>query len=467
MMRSARAVLALLFAVPTLSAPPLAAQVVDAPLQKRINQAIDHGIDYLVHSDVALAGEPSRRSYPLGADVLVAYTLLTCGVSKERPEVAELIERAARAPYLVDQTYTLSIALLTLLKADPSKYKAAIVLLIARLEGGQIGTGETAAKGAWGYELPEGQSVAPKGDGAKGNDRIPGGHWPAPRGWWDNSNTQYAVLALRSAVDFGFQVDDRVFARVADHLLRRQDQAGGVGYGPGIREKSYTSMTAGALGTLAMCADLLDTKRHAELRRRIDHALEVGNDWMESHVRFPATDSGWPFYAAYAIERLGHYGHVARFGSHDWYAEGARWLVETQNASGAFGAGAGFEGSSVSGDAVDTCFALLFLKRASAVHTEESDEILVLLRNLDPQAAEADVARVRNRILEVKDAAVPQLVKGLYLDNAAARRLADECLVTLTGQDFGFSRARDEAEQRAARDAWVRFLMKTPGYRRD
>ncbi len=453
---------ALAFALSVLLAPPASADAangVDAELQKRINRAIDKGVLFLTHADNALAAEPSRRSYPLGADVLVAYTLLTCGVSKDRPELAELIERAARAPYLVDQTYTLSLALLTLLKADPQTHRAAIVLLIARLEAGQIDAAN--GKGAWNYDLPEGRSVA--GDagakGAKKDQRIAGGHWPAPVGWWDNSNTQYAVLALRSAVDFGFQVDGRVFVRAAEHLLQCQDQQGGIGYGKGIRESSYTSMTAGGVGALAMCADVLDAKKNAELRRRIDRAVAAGGDWLGSRLRWPATDSGWPYYAAYAIERLGHYAHAPRFGKHEWYPEGARWLVDDQSENGAFGARGGFEGRSVSGDAVDTCFALLFLKRASAVHTEESDEIYVLLRGLDPQASEADLSRVRNRILEVKDAALPQLAKALYLDNPAARNLADECLRTLTGEDFGYTRARDEAEARAARDAWIRYVM--------
>ena len=41
-------------------------------------------------------------------------------------------------------------------------------------------------------------------------------------------------------------------------------------------------------------------------------------------------------------------------GTHKWYPEGAKVLIETQAANGSWGAGT-----------VDTCFAILFLKRAT------------------------------------------------------------------------------------------------------
>lgn len=49
-------------------------------------------------------------------------------------------------------------------------------------------------------------------------------------------------------------------------------------------------------------------------------------------------------------------GQVDRIGAHDWYMEGAQWLLIRQRSDGAW---AGHYGENV-----DTCFALLFLKRA-------------------------------------------------------------------------------------------------------
>jgi len=59
-------------------------------------------------------------------------------------------------------------------------------------------------------------------------------------------------------------------------------------------------------------------------------------------------------YYMYALERAGMLYGTEMMGKHKWYPEGAKVLIETQAANGSWGAGT-----------VDTCFAILFLKRAT------------------------------------------------------------------------------------------------------
>ncbi|MHC4850044.1 MAG: hypothetical protein ACYTEG_16565, partial [Planctomycetota bacterium] len=65
------------------------------------------------------------------------------------------------------------------------------------------------------------------------------------------------------------------------------------------------------------------------------------------------------YYYLYAIERAAVLDRVKRVGVHDWYFEGAAWLLDQQRKHGAWD-------RKDTKDDVNTCFALLFLKRATA-----------------------------------------------------------------------------------------------------
>lgn len=462
---------------------------VDRAFQTEIDTAIDAGIAYLRESEDALATAPHAAAYRSGTECLVFYTLLMSGVGKDDPYVARLEPVVVAAARDSDQTYTLALATLGLLAHDAKRHSVTIAGLVARLEAGQR-KGDQRGSGAYGYELPRERT----GDGKKASNKksIQLAHWDAPSGWWDNSNTQYAILALRSAVDHGFAVDGKVFERSARHFLRQKRPDGGAAYSDSIRERSYLSMTAGVFGSLQMCVDALEragTDDLKELRSLSDRAIERSTKWLEENLRFPPDGSSWPFYALYAVERFGHHADSKTFGKRDWYAEGARFLVDIQLDDGAFATaslvpsrprgalprGRGLLGKKnrvlpnaprvVTGDVVDTCFALLFLKRASFVHTQTSDEITILLRGVDAQARADDLDRIRNRILAAGKHAVEQLVLGLSLENAAAFQLADQCLHDITGEDMGYTPLASADERRAIRDRWTRWLLEHPEFR--
>src|SRR5205807_7346809 len=62
-------------------------------------------------------------------------------------------------------------------------------------------------------------------------------------------------------------------------------------------------------------------------------------------------------YFLFSMERVGVVYNVKKIGDHDWYAWGARKLVDSQDKDGSWTEGFPYE-------AADICFALLFLKRA-------------------------------------------------------------------------------------------------------
>ena len=73
-------------------------------------------------------------------------------------------------------------------------------------------------------------------------------------------------------------------------------------------------------------------------------------------------DPKWTYYYLYALERTGILAAIDKIGPHDWYLKGALRLLDTQNEDGSW---------TPKGDAYpnqktwDTCFAILFLARAT------------------------------------------------------------------------------------------------------
>ena len=65
----------------------------------------------------------------------------------------------------------------------------------------------------------------------------------------------------------------------------------------------------------------------------------------------------WDLYYLYAVERAAILDRVKRVNNRDWYFEGAAYLLDRQRRSGGW--------DRPDSDTVDTCFALLFLKRAT------------------------------------------------------------------------------------------------------
>ncbi len=219
----------------------------------------------------------------------------------------------------------------------------------------------------------------------------------------DNSNSQYAVLGLKAASRMGVHIkNSKVWIEVVEYFIRTQDKKGpkikrkppaedpktgkyhfpkryedeygsdearGWGYLPKHDEKhpSTGSMTTAALAALITAkSELYNLKvlpKNKKLEERIDKSINDGICWLGHHfsVKMNPDDKdkakSWHYYYLYGLERAGILAQTEFFGQHAWYVEGAKYLIENQKTDGHWEGGT----KPIS----DTCFALLFLKRAT------------------------------------------------------------------------------------------------------
>jgi hypothetical protein len=129
-------------------------------------------------------------------------------------------------------------------------------------------------------------------------------------------------------------------------------------------------MTAGAAGSLVVYDHLLDRDW------RKDEEVAGAIAWLNDHWSVTANprptesdpSSAVPensLYYLYGIERLGRLSGSDRLGAHDWYAEGARAILDGQSADGSWCWPAQVGAGSKLLPFADTCFAILFLTRGT------------------------------------------------------------------------------------------------------
>ena len=178
----------------------------------------------------------------------------------------------------------------------------------------------------------------------------------------DNSNTQYAALGIRACFDAGIVFPKEVLQKAQKWLRDSQEKVGGGTYAAAGwhygRGKGYGSMTVGAVAALSIYDYMLK-----ENWKR-DPALQKGVLWIAKN--FTLTENpgkgGHHYYYLYGLERAGRLYETDTFGKHDWYQEGARYLVDHQGGDGKWKG------------VKETAFALLFLTRATAPLVASEDK---------------------------------------------------------------------------------------------
>lgn len=296
-------------------------------------RAIERGVDWLL-STQALDG--SWRGYspkhPTGVTALCVYTLLKCGLPADHQAVERGIAFVRSSP--LERTYAVAAALMAC-QALPARErpKPLVKRLTRQLVSSLQQTG-------WGYPR-----------NASGTDPV----------YADTSNTQYALLGLRAAAAMGQRIPSKTWRDAADALIRRQDRYGGFGYQRSDRPTG--AMTVAGFASMVICADALPRRDgiQGKLRTGCRRAAQwLSKNWsMTTHIAKPAptkdTDR-WLLYYLYGVERLAAFLEQDRIGKHDWYAEGAPGIVDSQKKDGNW---------QLAMSEVDTCFALLFLTRGS------------------------------------------------------------------------------------------------------
>ncbi len=318
-------------------------------LGPRINLAVDEGVQFLLRQQMWDGSfQQYSDQYPAGSTGLALYTLIQSGVPRTHPSIT----RAAN--YLLDnpprQTYELGTVLMGLCALDNPEHEPVIEQVLEELIAIQ---GARSANGTRNglYSYPEHSDLA------------------------DLSNTQYAALGLRAAHKTGMKIPDRVWLGLIEGVMQFQEvprevetssltmsDDGGKSYMAGfpyrINGVPTASMTTAGLGILGICEEGW-VRMPAKLHRELRESKELGTNWLTynfSVTTNPGGGGGRLLYYLYGLERVGALLGIESFGINNWYWEGAKKLVADQ------GDGGGWS----SGNESDTCFAILFLSRATA-----------------------------------------------------------------------------------------------------
>jgi hypothetical protein len=357
---------------------------------RRVDQAIRDGLEFLKKSD----SPPSTVGNIANSDPLILLTFLHAGVPESDPRFQQMLRDLLRNP--IDRTYTAALQAMVLEELDRVKYQARIVDCARFLVDNQCRNGE------WSYGTPTtgvgGPFVDPRPDVATVAKLDASGRRVKPRvvkkvavqkmregpAEGDNSNSQYAALGLRACFDAGVLVPaetvqlaakwwrDSQFADKDD----RKTPYGGKGWcyhdgkgkvnGSDCCKYTYAGMTAGAAGSLVIYDFLLGRDW------RSDPNVRSGLEWLTfnfsvtrnfkwgKEIPGDPEDQGAHFYYLYALERLGTFIGQEKMGKHEWYPEGAAVILERQRPDGSW-----MDIELQNQPVWDTCFSILFLRRAT------------------------------------------------------------------------------------------------------
>ncbi len=416
-------------AVAVLAASGPAARAAD---QDAINKAVDSGVAFLRGREAA--GGDLGTTYPAGAEALVGLALLECDVKADDPAVHRVIENVRKNAISSKDTYSLSVFLMFLDRLGDPADEPLIQSIAVRLLGGQAGNG------GWGYTCPDppesevrrltnavqhpDQVVPP--DKPKDPDDKPTRPTPKdlpkeildqiarinaapPPGAGtgqvypgDNSNTQLAALALWVARRHGLPVD-RALARVDQRFRAMQHSDGGWAYLPPIpgqpnptiamdeMRATTPTMTCAGLVSLAVARGPAAEAAAANGKAadvKGDAAVKKGLAALGTFLAVPFADGQHPkahgktFYFLWSLERLAVILDLDKIGDHEWFSWGADFLVDSQAADGSW--------HGEYPPAVDTSFALLFLKRANVARdlTQALKGVVTIKSGVGPNGTE-------------------------------------------------------------------------------
>jgi hypothetical protein len=370
--------------------------------QAAVDKAIDNGLKYLRTSD-------SPGTHVGDSDELKLLTFIEGGIPESDAAVQTLLKKCMDAP--LEKTYKVALLAMCLEEVDRVKHQQKIAqcgqfLLDNIKPNGGFAYGEPTAFDVP-YTMPK-RDVASGGNKAKPVDVAGDGpkekpevknkikltkkkEGPAQRS--DNSNCQYAALGMRACHDAGIVFPKAEIERCKQYWIATQhpgekgaakDNKPAVASGTGVMQLGeprgwcysdgqgadcghggppYSSMTAGAIGAVCIFDYMLgkDWKKEKVV---LDGLAWLDKNWsVTENVGPPETargnTAGWLYYYLYAIERTGMLYDTALIGNHDWYLDGARVLLNAQKPDGSWDA------SHFKHPTWDTCFAILFLKRAT------------------------------------------------------------------------------------------------------
>jgi len=338
---------------PSSAAPPRPAPPNDA----QISRAIRRGLDY-IYSRPRDAGNwqsPYAARYPGGVEALVALTTLEVGEQADKAALREVIDALDRAE--IETVYGRSLRAMVYARLPGETYGRRLAADVKWLIDNQQ------PNGGWGY-----------GPGHPTTQLR--------RDWTDNSNSQFATMALRRAAGAGANVPPGVWRRCGNYWRAAQNADGGWGFEPQgppgsrLRPESYGSMTAaGVASLLALCEKVGPTRREggARGRRRAESppdcgAIARGLEWLAGNYSLTAVPGWvygrgdeWLYYYLFALVRAGEAAGLRALADRDSFGDLVGGVLAAQRDDGGWPA-------PLSGEPADptvrACFAVMALARA-------------------------------------------------------------------------------------------------------
>jgi hypothetical protein len=201
----------------------------------QVLNSIDRGIAYLKREQSPRGNWSEMPGYNGGVTALVTLSLLNAGVPADDPTIERALEYLRGLP--LERTYVVSLQTMVFAAADPKKDMVRIDRNVRWLESKQVT--EADRKGAWSY--------------------------PGPGG--DNSNSQFAVLALYDAQRVGAKVKRQTWQLAADYWRNSQNDDGSWGYVPG--DAGSGSMTLAGIGAPETSTAALESCDATDERGRV------------------------------------------------------------------------------------------------------------------------------------------------------------------------------------------------------
>ena len=316
----------------------LQAQPAGALTAAQVRTAIDGGIKYLLTEQNP---NGSWLSYPNqlgGVTALCTLALLNSGVDPSHPTIQKALKFLRKIELSKDsQTYGVALRTMALCAAEPRRDSVQIQHNVNWLESAQQ------PEGQWSYGLGTGG---------------------------DNSNSQFAILALHEAERVGAIVRQETWKKAAEHWKSCQNPGGSWGYRKGW-DSGFGSMTCAGIAATVICQGRVDNP-NAKIENGLvqccqpqeeDDSLERALTWLGNNFsvqRNPGPRNNWHYYYLYGLERVGRLTARRLIGEHDWYREGAEYLISQQDPFSHHWTG---KGHAEKRPHVATALALLFLSK--------------------------------------------------------------------------------------------------------
>jgi len=406
--------------------------------QKQIEAAIQRGCQSLKAryskggaGGIAMGGE---ANHGIGPTCLTGLALLEGGTPVDDPALKTITSLIRNASYSQNKTYQTSLCLMYLDRLGDPADEPRIQMLAVRLLAGQ------SANGGWTYQtcadisgndVQRLQALKPNPQAGKLHPEIKDygqalfaakTQSPIANITDDNSNTQFAILAVWMARKYGVPVESALDLIEKRFLATQNAQTGGWAYSglsTGDSSSSPSMHCAGLIG-LSTAVARREERRAKEEADKKDPPLKKGaNPAAQQNVDDPFFNPPRPggndpkkakaqprhvdhrdravqlgfaglgailaesakagrgalvlaseghgrhdLYFFWSLERVGVIYGVDKIGGVDWYAAGAHTLVHTQARDGSWSP-AGVGGASFYSPELDTAFAVLFLTRSN------------------------------------------------------------------------------------------------------